>query len=296
MIWLQQDIADYRAELELNRTQTRAVSTRPPKWSGFTSTSVTRFSGKSNWEQYRPVFEAIVRLNGWNNVTAALQLLSQLDGDALSVALLIPESQRMLPGFLVNSLSDHYSSPGRLAEYNHQFQRALRRPGDDLSIFAIELETLAQRAFVDIDPLIQLQMVRDRFIDGQAECALRRYLDSLGPDTPMADIVDCSSVWESHIELASSRQMGTDRHSPRAVCQATEDGQSSAEPPGTESLEDIIRRLLPTLSQPPPEAAHIPSDKDLLIQRLMGVIHPSQPVAQKRSKLTDFAEFAAGLP
>ena len=61
---------------------------------------------------------------------------------------------------------------------------------------------------MDIDPLIQLQMVRDRFIDGQPECALRRHLDSLGPDTPMADIVDCCRVWESQIELASSRQMG----------------------------------------------------------------------------------------
>ena len=48
----------------------------------------------------------------------------------------------MLPGFLVKSLSDHYSSPGRLAEYKHQFQREFRRPGDDPSIFAIELETL----------------------------------------------------------------------------------------------------------------------------------------------------------
>ena len=96
---------------------------------------------------------------------------------------------------------------------------------------------------MDIDPRIQLQMVRDRFIDGQAECALRRHLDSLGPDTPMADIVDCSRVWESHIELASGRQMGTDRQSPRAVCQVTVDGQSSVELPETESLEDIIRKL-----------------------------------------------------
>ena len=92
---------------------------------------------------------------------------------------------------MIKSLSDHYSSPGQLAEYKRQFQRAFRRPEDDPSIFAIELETLAQRAFIDIDPLIQLQMVRDRFIDGQAECALHRHLDSLGPDTPMADIVDC---------------------------------------------------------------------------------------------------------
>ena len=123
-------------ELELNRTQIPAVSTRPPKRLGFTSTSVPRFSGKSNWEQYRQVLEAIVRWNGWDSVTTALQLLSRLDGDALNVALLIPESQQMLPGFLMKSLSDHYSSPGRLAEYKRQFQRAFRRPGDDPSIFA----------------------------------------------------------------------------------------------------------------------------------------------------------------
>ena len=124
VVRLQQDMADYRVELELNRTQTPAVSTRPLKRSGFASTSVPRFSGKSNWEQYRQVFEAIVRSNGWDSVTAALQLLSHLDGDALNVALLISESQRVLPGFLVKSLSDHYSSPGRLAEYKRQFQRA----------------------------------------------------------------------------------------------------------------------------------------------------------------------------
>ena len=153
----------------------------------------------------------------------------------------------MLPGFLVNSLSDHYNSPRRLAQYRVSF-----RGHFDPSIFAIELETLARRAFVDIDPLIQLQMVRDRLINGQAECALRRHLNSLGPDTPMADIVDCSRVWESHIELASGHQIGTDRQSPRAVCQVTVDGQSSVESPETESLEDIIRKLLPTPARPHP--------------------------------------------
>ena len=100
----------------------------------------------------------------------------------------------MVPGFLIKSLSDHYNTPGRLAEYKRQFQRAFRRPGDDPSILATELDTLARRAFMDIDTKIQLQLVRDRFIDGQAECALRRHLDSLGPNTPMTDIVDCCRV------------------------------------------------------------------------------------------------------
>ena len=119
----------------------------------------------------------------------ALQLLTHLDGDALNVALLIPESQRVLSEVLLKSLSEHYGSPGQLAEYKRQFRRVFRRPDDDPSVFAIELETLARRAFADIGSSIQLQMVQDRFNDGQAECALRRHLDSLGPDTPMWDIV-----------------------------------------------------------------------------------------------------------
>ena len=202
---------------------TPAVALRPPRRSGFTSTPVPRYSGKSNWEQYREVFEAIIRLNGLDDVTAALQLLSHLDGDALNVALLVPESRRVVPGFLIKSLSDHYNSPGRLAEYKHQLQRAFRRPGDDPSIFAIELETLARRAFIDIDTSIQLQMVRDRFIDGQVECALRRHLDSLGPNTTMADIVDCCHAWESHREVEIEPRMSANRRPARAICQVTVD-------------------------------------------------------------------------
>ena len=134
----------------------------------------------------------------------------------------------MLSGVLVKSLSEHYGSPGWLAEYQHQLKRAFQRPGDDPSVFAIELEMLARRAFADINSSIQLQMVRDRFIDGQAECALRRHLDSLGPDTLMRDIVDSCRVWESHIEVASGPNVGLDGHSPRAVYQVTEDSQSPA--------------------------------------------------------------------
>ena len=87
--------------------------------------------------------------------------------------------------------------------------------------------------------------------------------------------------------MAIKQQSRTDRHPARAVCQVTEDEQPPIESPGTKLLEDIIRKLLPTASLPPPEVAPIPSEQDLLIQRLMGTICPSQPVAQERSKLTN---------
>ena len=87
---------------------------------------------------------------GWDGVTAALQLVSHLKGDALNVALLVPASWRVMPGVLLDTLSEHYSSPGKLADYRRRFERISRRPGDDLSVFAVELETLAMRAFGDL--------------------------------------------------------------------------------------------------------------------------------------------------
>ena len=50
------------------------------------------FDGTTSWEQYR---QKIVRSNGWDNDTAALQLFSHLEGDALNVALLVPLSCRL---------------------------------------------------------------------------------------------------------------------------------------------------------------------------------------------------------
>ena len=279
VIQLQKDFYDCRTEFELARKHTPAVALRPQRRSGFTSTPVPRYSGKSNWEQYREVFEAIVCSNGWDDVTAALQLLSHLDGDALNVALLVPESRRVVPGFLMKSLSDHCNSPGRLAEYKRQFQRAFRR--------MIRRFLLTRRAFIDIDTSIQLQMVRDRFIDGQVECALRRHLDSMGLDTPMVDMVDCCRVWESYCDVEIEPWMSDDRRPARTVCQVSVDERIPPALPETETLEDIIRRLLPTPALPPPQADPIPSDRDILIQRLMGMMCPPEPVAQERSAVTE---------
>ena len=41
-------------------------------------------------------------------------------------------------------------------------------------------------------------MIRDKFIDGQEQCALRRQLDGFAPGTPIGEIVDSCRVWESH--------------------------------------------------------------------------------------------------
>ena len=62
MMKLQKDLDDCHTEFEITRMLTLAVDLRPPRQARFTSTPVPRYSGKSNWEQYREIFEAIVCL------------------------------------------------------------------------------------------------------------------------------------------------------------------------------------------------------------------------------------------
>ena len=153
---MQQDLASLRAENRLLRTPGVPQVVRAPRQAAFTMTKVPRFGGTTSWEQYRQVFDTIVRSNGWDNDTAALQLFSHLEGDALNVALLVPLSRRLSRTGLVDALTAHYGSPDRLADYRRQFERTTRTAGEDPSIFATALETLAVKAFGDMGQTARL--------------------------------------------------------------------------------------------------------------------------------------------
>ena len=122
-----------------------------PRREALTTTKVPRFDGTTSWEQYHQVFEVIVRSNGWDNDTAAVQLFSHLEGDALNVAHLVPLTRRLSRSGVVDALTAHYGYPGRLADYQRQFERTTRTVGEDPAIFATALETLAVKAVGEDD-------------------------------------------------------------------------------------------------------------------------------------------------
>ena len=169
----------------------------------FTSTKVPKFAGVTSWEQYRQVFDAIVQSNGWDDATVALQLLYHQEGDALNVALLVPEARRATRTGLVGALMEHHGSPGQLADYRREFEKTTRKEGEDPSIFAIALETPAVKAFGDMGHTARFRIIRDRFVAGHDSCALRRHLDSVPPET--RDVVDRCRVWESHVDTEARR-------------------------------------------------------------------------------------------
>ena len=63
---------------------------------------------------------------------------------------------------------------------------------------ATDLGMLAIQGFGDMKEQAQDTMIRDKFIAGQGQCALRRQLDGFAQDTPIGEIVDSCRVWESH--------------------------------------------------------------------------------------------------
>ena len=64
---MQQDLTRLREENRLLRTPAIPQVVQAPRRAAFTSTKVPRFDGTTSWEQYRQVFDAIVRSNGLDN-------------------------------------------------------------------------------------------------------------------------------------------------------------------------------------------------------------------------------------
>ena len=121
----------------------------------------------------------------------------------------------------MQGLAAYYQSPGRLAGLRRQFADAFRHPGLDPATFATDLGMLAIQGFADMREQARDTMIRDKFIAGQEQCALRRQLDGFAQDTPIGEIVDSCRVWESHsdsdriagkrVELETDNQSGDSR-------------------------------------------------------------------------------------
>ena len=280
---LQREMNELRSDSLFNHTGETPTSPQRSRWTTFTSTKIPKFAGVTSWDQYRQEFDAIVLSNGWDDATAALQLLSHLEGDALSVALLVPASRWASRVGLVDALSAHYGSLGRLADFRLQFESTTRTSGEDPAIFATALETLAIEAFGDMGQTARLRIVRDRFIAGQISCELCRHLDSVAAETPIQDIVDHCRVWESHADPDVGKGRGP---SPGWALPLNDVGEAGDDLPvaamavsPTEQalLESLLEQLLPTPVRSSPDATPIPSELELLLQRLLGDDRPVQP-------------------
>ena len=225
------------------------------------ATKVPWFNGSTSWEQYQQVFDAIVLSNGWGDATAALQLLSHLQDDALSVALLIPMPLRASRKELTDALSSHYGSPGRLANYRREFDKTL-------PTLLLLWRRWAVKAFGNMGQTARLRLIRDRFIAGHESCDLPRYLDCVPPDTPLRDIVDLCRVWESHADPDVVRRISKPMQEPAYPTYVVKQPDYETEPvhvvtvnkpnSSVDQSEELLKKLLAVLTPTVPPPARAP--------------------------------------
>ena len=239
---MQRDLEELQTENRFLRTPRAPVPVPLVRQAALTTTKVPWFNGPTSWEQYQQVFDAIVLSNGWGDATAALQLLSHLQDDALSVALLVPMPHRASRRELTDALSSHYGSLGRLANYRREFDKTIRKRGEDPSNFAITLETLAVKAFGNMGQTARLRLIRDRFI------------------------ADRCRVWESHAD-PEVRRISKPLPEPVYPTYVVEQPDYETEPvcvvtvnkPNSpvDQSEELLKKLLAVLTQtvPPPVRA-----------------------------------------
>ena len=240
----------------------------------FTNTAVPRFDGTGCWQQHLLVFQAITKSNVWSPDTAALQLFAHLDGEALQVALLLPDRIREHWKDFVDKLSTYYNTPGRLAVFRRQFENAHRHPGLDPATFATELGILALRGFSDMKEKARDLMVRNKFIASQQSCDLRRNLDSATPETSIVDIVDSCRIWENHAEPVAIENW----------CQDPVYSQPKLlmPPPATGSPEFRVGSVMPALNESPRRVSHSSADRELLIHNVLEAVGARREVISGR--------------
>ena len=251
----------------------------------FTNTAVPRFDGTGCWQQHLLVFQAITKSNWWSPDTAALQLFAHLDGEALQVALLMPDRIRERWKDFMDELSAYYNTPGRLAVFRRQFENARRHPGLDPATFATELGILALREFSDMKEKARDLMVRNKFIAAQQSCDLRRHLDSVAPETSIGDIVD------SHAE-------------PIAIdnwCQDPVYSQPTLlmPPPatgGSARLRYRVGSVMPALNESPRRVRYSLADRELLLRNMLEAVGARRNVMSERSRSSELELLLRDMP
>ena len=122
------------------------------------------------------------------------------------------------------------------------------------------------KAFGDMGQTARRRLIRDRLIAGHSSCELRRYLDSVPPETPIRDVVDLCRVLESHAdpEIRRVSKPGPEPIYPAYVVGESDNGVDEIRvaavtkpksPP--DQVEDLLRRLLASMAPPAPVPAPV---------------------------------------
>ncbi|CAC5381628.1 unnamed protein product [Mytilus coruscus] len=139
-------------------TVTRGNNSRNKSYSN--NKKPATFDGTSSWQDYLVHFEMVAEINGWDNISKALELTTCLRGSAQAILSDLRPDLRRSFTHLVTALASRFQ-PSNQA----QMKSTTREKSQSLPELVQDIKKLARLAYPTAPMEVREQLARDCFID-----------------------------------------------------------------------------------------------------------------------------------
>lgn len=136
------------------------------------------YMGKEKWEVWRNRFEAVARIQNWDENDKLQELLPRLQGTAGDFVFdQLP--QRYLSNYtkLIRELSNRFGSYESKKNYRVQFARRNQKTDETVETYAADLKRLYDKAYANRDSKIRQEDLLQRFLMGLTDDKARLHIE-----------------------------------------------------------------------------------------------------------------------
>ncbi|CAG2208750.1 unnamed protein product [Mytilus edulis] len=123
------------------------------------------FDGTSSWQDYLVHFEMVAEINGWDNISKALELATCLRGSAQAILSDLRPDLRRSFTHLVTALASRFQPSNQAELYRAQMKSTTREKNQSLPELAQDIKKLTRLAYPTAPMEVREQLARDCFID-----------------------------------------------------------------------------------------------------------------------------------
>ena len=170
------DSSDDESDEESDDTENLVQAKKPTRYSQ--SFKLPAYTGKEKWEVWYHRFEAVAKLNNWNDKNKLLELLPRLQGAAGDFAY-DQLSQKTLNSYerITKELQNRFGLFETTKNYKVMFTRRNQKSGESVETYAAELKRIYDKAYTNRDRRTRQEDLLQRFLMGLIDNKTRVYIE-----------------------------------------------------------------------------------------------------------------------
>ena len=142
-----------------------SANERPGNGHHFRNKKATNYDGISSWQDFLVHFEMVCEINGWDDITKALELATSFRGSAQAVLSDLRPDLRRSYVHLVAALTSRFQPSNQAELYRAQMKNKSRGKTQSLPELAQDIKRLTRLAYPTAPMEVREQLSRDCFMD-----------------------------------------------------------------------------------------------------------------------------------